>query len=322
MAAAGWTDSNDGSFVSNSTGMSYYPTSEYWLIDSTKYVWGKSLNVETMLAQSGFSREVLRWSRDNYWHAYVTACLYILLVFLGKRLMATRGAFDLRRPLKYWNLLLAAFSIWGSLRLIPHMLTVAMNFDFTTALCTPPAYTIGHGTTSVWVVMFMLSKYAELVDTGFIVLRKKNLSFLHWYHHATVLAYTWDAVVREQGVAVFYCLMNYFVHSVMYTYYFLASAMKRPPRWGMLVTVLQITQMIIGVGLTVYGIILANTTTNTQEWSFAMAANPIDSGVCFVHFGNMLGACLMYSTYFYLFAEFFAKRYLFKAVEVRVKKSE
>lgn len=33
----------------------------------------------------------------------------------------------------------------------------------------------------------------ELVDTLFIVLRKKPLIFLHWYHHITVLLFCWHA---------------------------------------------------------------------------------------------------------------------------------
>lgn len=39
--------------------------------------------------------------------------------------------------------------------------------------------------------MFVFSKVPELGDTVFIILRKRPLIFLHWYHHVTVLLYTW-----------------------------------------------------------------------------------------------------------------------------------
>lgn len=42
-----------------------------------------------------------------------------------------------------------------------------------------------------WTTMFSFSKAIELVDTAFVVLRKRPLIFLHYYHHATVLVYVW-----------------------------------------------------------------------------------------------------------------------------------
>lgn len=42
-----------------------------------------------------------------------------------------------------------------------------------------------------WGTLFSLSKVIELGDTAFIILRKQPLIFLHYYHHATVLIYTW-----------------------------------------------------------------------------------------------------------------------------------
>lgn len=41
-----------------------------------------------------------------------------------------------------------------------------------------------------WSFLFAVSKVIELGDTLFIVLRKKPLIFLHYYHHVAVLVYT------------------------------------------------------------------------------------------------------------------------------------
>ena len=48
-----------------------------------------------------------------------------------------------------------------------------------------------------WATMFVLSKVPELGDTIFIVLRKQPLIFLHWYHHATVLVYSWSVFTHS-----------------------------------------------------------------------------------------------------------------------------
>ena len=49
------------------------------------------------------------------------------------------------------------------------------------------------GPASFWACAFALSKVAELGDTFFVVMRKKPLIFLHWYHHAVVLVYSWNS---------------------------------------------------------------------------------------------------------------------------------
>jgi hypothetical protein len=37
--------------------------------------------------------------------------------------------------------------------------------------------------------LFIISKVPETIDTLFIVLRRQQLIFLHWFHHASVLIY-------------------------------------------------------------------------------------------------------------------------------------
>ena len=64
----------------------------------------------------------------------------------------------------------------------------------------------------------------------------------------TVLLFCWHSYAHENPSGLFFCVMNYFVHAIMYFYYFL-MAIKRKPRFfkGVYVTVLQISQMVVGI---------------------------------------------------------------------------
>jgi hypothetical protein len=42
-----------------------------------------------------------------------------------------------------------------------------------------------------WLFFFNVSKLFEFVDTVFIVLRKRPLMFLHYYHHIVTLGFCW-----------------------------------------------------------------------------------------------------------------------------------
>ena len=116
--------------------------------------------------------------------------------------------------------------------------------------------------------MFALSKVVELGDTFFIVLRKKPLLFLHYYHHISVLIYTWQSGgfrtltanlgdyatltiehsnisgAEHCGAGRWFILMNYTVHSLMYGYFTLrAMGFKVPLIGSIIVTFMQTMQM-------------------------------------------------------------------------------
>jgi len=64
------------------------------------------------------------------------------------------------------------------------------------------------------------------------------------YHHVTVLLFTWFTYSNENPGIIFIA-MNYSVHAVMYSYYWLAIVKKVPdwfPTW--LITLAQIAQMV------------------------------------------------------------------------------
>jgi hypothetical protein len=77
---------------------------------------------------------------------------------------------------------------------------------------------------AVW--LFYLTKFFELLDTIFFMLRKKNnqLSFLHVYHHSTMFVFSWIGTKYVPGGSAFLpILINSFVHIIMYLYYTLAA---------------------------------------------------------------------------------------------------
>ena len=75
---------------------------------------------------------------------------------------------------------------------------------------------------SFWVWVHYHNKYVELLDTVFMIVRKKNsqASFLHCYHHV-LLIWSWFLVVKVSagGDSYFGGMVNSFIHVIMYAYY-------------------------------------------------------------------------------------------------------
>lgn len=147
-----------------------------------------------------------------------------------------------------------------------------------------------------WTWLFVLSKLPELGDTIFIVLRKQPLIFLHWYHHITVLIYSWFSYTEYTSSARWFIVMNYCVHSVMYSYYALRAMGYKPPRFiAMVITSMQLTQMIVGCAINIW----ANDYLKTSNHS-----------ACHISEINIKLSIAMYFSYFVLFARFFYITYL------------
>ena len=146
---------------------------------------------------------------------------------------------------------------------------------------------------------------SELFDTFFIVIHKKPLIFLHWYHHITVLLYCWHSYVTTSPPGIFFVVMNYSVHASMYFYYAL-MAMRIRPKWfnPMLITAFQISQMIVGIAVTLV--------------AFYYYMNDPD-GNCKIERENNTAAFVMYGSYLFLFGQFFVGRYFASAKKFKNK---
>jgi len=236
---------------------------------------------------------VLRYMQRSSWIPIAAVFIYGVSIILGRKFMANRIAVETKVPLALWNFCLSLFSFIGASRTIPHFMYALSTMSLRDIMCTRMEYTFGLGSTGLWVQLFCLSKFPELFDTFFVIIHKKPLLFLHWYHHVSVLLYCWHACVNERANGLFFICMNYCVHAIMYGYYFL-SAIKKRPNWlkASFITKAQISQMFVGVIVTLLSF----------KYSYT------DSS-CFVKRELNIAAFGMYGSYLLLFLMFYTQKF-------------
>lgn len=265
------------------------------------------------------------FARDTMWIPITLSIVYMILVFSTQSYLKSREAFDLRIPQVFWNLGLAVFSIIGATRTVPYLVLGVLFREngFWESYCGEPAFGAG-GPSGLWTMLFIYSKIPELGDTFFIVLGKRKLMFLHWFHHVTVLIFVWHSYATRAGAGLWFIGMNYTVHAVMYSYYTVMTllslynarakrledpkqrdaALKRG-KWvrGLMssaapvITIMQISQMVVGVAMNVMAIM------------YKLDPNNMESK-CFLTRSNLLGGLAIYFSYFLLFASFAINRYV------------
>ena len=237
----------------------------------------------------------------NIWHYSIyISILYVISIFGIKKYMENRPKFNLRGPLMFWSLALAIFSFRGfCLYTVTHWV-YTYNHGLARSICDELMIKKQLG---LWSFLFTFSKAPELIDTIFIVLRKQKLIFLHWYHHITVFIYCWYNYSDMSNAIQWFATMNYFVHTLMYTYYAVrASGIYRPPIWvNMAITALQLLQMVVGLSVDTY--VYINMTADPNWYC---------DGNIERNYFTVYSTFAMYGSYFILFAHFFYVTYISK----------
>ncbi|CAD7926066.1 unnamed protein product [Amoebophrya sp. A120] len=261
------------------------------------------------------------WSlhlRQMYWVPWALSAIYVLLVlYVGPYLMRNRAPWQVGTSLRYWNLFLAVFSFLGMCRTVPHLLALLWQVGWRRLNCDPASVLYGYGASGFWTMLFVHSKYVEFVDTFFLIVRKKPVSLLHWYHHASVLLYSWHASMHETPSGIVFVAMNYTVHALMYYYYFL-TASKIFPKWAHVVTKCQILQMIFGIGTTCSALAfyLGARAGSGGKAEYIVMGEEKNADIgsknnyrCSTPPENLLFAGGIYLSYFLLFAQFYLQKY-------------
>lgn len=179
----------------------------------------------------------------------VAAVCYLIMVIFGPRFMEKRTALNLRNVLIGYNFLSVIFSVWMMWEFVA---TSFFNPDFN-ILCQPndendrSEATMRLLNVHWW---YFFSKVIEFADTFFFVVRKKNnqISFLHVYHHVSMLMLQWMLVKYVPGGASYFGPMcNCFIHALMYSYYMLSAFgphMQKYLWWKRYLTRMQMYQFV------------------------------------------------------------------------------
>ncbi|CAD6194060.1 unnamed protein product [Caenorhabditis auriculariae] len=230
------------------------------------------------------------FSRHWFKSVYL-AIAYVIVTNVLQRFMENRKPLNIRPLLILWNGSLAVFSILGTWRFGTEFFHLIFNRPWPDSIC----FSVDpYQPAAFWACMFAFSKIAEFGDTMFLVLRKRPVIFLHWYHHAVVLVLSWHSAVELTAAGRWFIFMNYLVHSIMYTYYAVTSIGYRLPKLiSMTVTALQTTQMLIGVAISVIVLYLK-----------------LNGQLCQQSYDNLAICFAIYTSFLVLFSNFFNKAYL------------
>lgn len=239
-----------------------------------------------------------RGDREGWWlcdfrSAGTIALVYIAFVVVGSQVMNFLPAID-PYPIKFiYNVsqifLCAYMTIEAGLLAYRHGYSAMPCNDF--LVKDPPMGNL------LW--LFYISKVWDFWDTIFIVVGKKwrQLSFLHVYHHTTIFLFYWlNTHVNYDGDIYLTVLLNGFIHTVMYTYYFICMHTKDPKTgkslpiwWKSSLTLFQLIQFTLMMSQASYLVLFG--------------CDKLSLRITKVYFGYIL-------TLFVLFAQFFVNSYM------------
>lgn len=239
----------------------------------------------------------LKETGKNWKYSVLASIIYVTIIFYLRNSMMKKDPMKLRKCLGLWSAFLAIFSIFGTIVTASEFSTIVSSKGAFHSICSQEFKQ--NRIYMTWLLFFTWSKLFELGDTFFIVLRKQQLIFLHWYHHALTMIYCFWAANNIIGTHRWMMTLNFTVHSFMYTYYSLKACNVNVPKFvAVSITTSQIAQMVCGLFINFYSSYYC---PNSSKFDFK---------VSFV-------AMLMYLSYFILFTNFFIQTYILKS---KVKK--
>ncbi|KAF9195300.1 hypothetical protein BGZ51_002815 [Haplosporangium sp. Z 767] len=226
---------------------------------------------------------------------------YFIVIFGGRQIMKTQDAFKLKHIFILHNFLLTLASGALLLLFIENLVPILARHGVFYAICDDGAWT---QRLELLYYLNYLVKYWELADTVFLVLKKKPLEFLHYYHHSMTMILCFIQLGGNTSVSWVPITLNLTVHVFMY-YYYMRSAAGVRIWWKQYLTTLQIIQFVLDLGFIYFA----------AYHYFASAHFPWVPmvGKCAGTDGSAAFGCGLLSSYLLLFINFYRMTYNAKA---------
>jgi len=239
-----------------------------------------------------------------------TPLCYLFILWVLTTITKWRGkGLDLKPLVALHNFISCLGSLIMFCGLMYSLIRRSIVYGFWDIYCDPLAH-LEHfrGDLAFWCYVFYVSKYYELLDSFFLAIRDKELSFLHVYHHFIVIPLFWiynsyDCLAHWMLVAT-----NTFIHIFMYYYYTLATYGKSV-WWKKYITIGQMVQFWIDM---------------ISTWPFILMWAFHTRGICStieitwpVLFGQGIGF-----SFFLLFYKLYRESYYQLAAGKRLKKTQ
>uniref|UniRef100_A0A1B6KUK3 Elongation of very long chain fatty acids protein n=1 Tax=Graphocephala atropunctata TaxID=36148 RepID=A0A1B6KUK3_9HEMI len=185
---------------------------------------------------------------------YPTIAILLVYLFfvlkLGPDFMKHRRPYELKTVMRIYNIIQVLYNGYLIHAVFEHPSGIPSVIANTCVLKDDEKYDELKHAFLFYTWHFLVLKIVDLMDTVFMVFRKKDshITFLHLYHHVAMVFFTWftfSYIKPHHGVIP--AAINVLVHTIMYSYYFLATfaQLKRYLWWKKHLTKIQLGQFVI-----------------------------------------------------------------------------
>ncbi|GAN10785.1 fatty acid elongase [Mucor ambiguus] len=242
-------------------------------------------------------------------HEVIIGCItYVIVIFGGQFLLSNASPVKCKMLNQIHNAFLTIVSFVLLVLLIEQLVPSLVNRGLYYAICSEEAWT---QELELLYYLNYLVKYYELIDTVFLVVKKKKLEFLHYFHHSMTMALCYTQLVGKTTVSWVPIVLNLTVHVLMYYYYF-RTASGAKIWWKQYLTTMQIIQFIIDL-IVIY-------TCTYSYYAYTYTSFMPNFGDCAGTESAAAFGCAILTSYLFLFINFYRITYNKKKAAAAAKK--